>query len=76
MDAGGGLVTGEWVVYKHGTWGQFAILGEALPVAETDEFRTSDFATYSRVTPEETLDGGVPEVFTFRTDWFSGTETR
>jgi hypothetical protein len=74
VDSGGGLVTGEWVLYK--VWGQahLAALKPAIP-AVYKSFVGNLSDTFTQQAADPTLNAGLPEAFEFPLDSYSGTET-
>jgi hypothetical protein len=76
VGAGGGLVTSEWLVWKTAAQAAFTILQAAIPVVPTVAFRGATQVTYSQVTPDPTLNAGLPASFTFNATNISGTETQ
>jgi PEP-CTERM motif-containing protein len=69
-------VAGEWLVWKIPGQGAFDILVDAIPVLPTLAFRSATQVSYSEVTPEPTLNAGLPDSFTFNATNISGTETQ
>ena len=76
VNSGGGLVTSEWLVWKTGAQNVFNTLETVIPVVATSAFRNAAQATYSEVTPDLTLNAGLPDSFTFSATNISGTETQ
>jgi hypothetical protein len=76
VSAGGGLVAGEWLVWKTGAQNVFNTLEPAIPVVATTAFRTAAQVTYSQVAAEPTLNSGLPDSFTFFASNIGGTETQ
>jgi hypothetical protein len=74
VDAGGGLVTGEWTVWKAVAAGQFQVLRPALPAAYGG-FWARPTATFAQSTPDATLNQGLPDSFQFPLDSYGGSET-
>lgn len=72
---GGGLVTSEWLVWKHAAQSVFQHLYDAIPVVSTGTFRSSSTATYSALMADPMVSEGVAKSFSFIADSFSGTET-
>jgi hypothetical protein len=75
VESGGGLVTGEWTLYDArdgATW--FRELEFAFPGAYEDDASTGS-TTFTEVTPDATLNAGLPDVFDFPLDSFGGTES-
>jgi hypothetical protein len=78
VSGGGGLVTGEWTVWKSAAQvGVFQTLDDAIPVVPTGLFRTAIGPTvYTQSTPDPILNAGVPATFSFVADNIGGTETQ
>ena len=74
VNGGGGLVTGEWCVWKEVAHGSFMMLRDAVPVVPTNLFRGGG-ATYTADTPDDILNQGVDSAFMFPADNYAGTET-
>ncbi|NUL82532.1 MAG: hypothetical protein HUU60_07385 [Armatimonadetes bacterium] len=70
---GNGLALGEWVHYIEGA-GSLQILNQVFG-AELNAWRTFTLMTFSRVTPNSTLDQGVPSSFDCLLDIYSGTDS-
>lgn len=75
VDQGGGLVTHEWLVWKHASQASFQTLFDAIPVVSTATFNLTGTITYTQATADATLNQGLPTMLTFTADSFSGTET-
>lgn len=75
VEAGGGLITTEWLLWNTGAGGRFSVLKDAFPVVPTSTFRNATTVTYSEVTPDSVLNSGLPSSFSFNADNLSGTET-
>ncbi len=75
VNAGGRLVTSEWVVYYTYVGGKFEMLGPTLPAASSINYGTSLSATYSSVTPNAVINAGLPSSFAFPLTSYAGTET-
>jgi hypothetical protein len=73
INSGGGLVTGEWLVWKSAY--QFQTLAPVLPVLASTIYSSHSPITYSAATAQPILNAGLPTSFTFAADSFSGTET-
>ena len=54
-------MAGEWLVWKIPGQGAFDILVDAIPVLPTLAFRSATQVSYSEVTPEPTLNAGLPD---------------
>jgi hypothetical protein len=76
VNAGGGLVTSEWFVWKTVGQNAFSALETAIPVVGTLAFRSATQVTYSEVTADPTINAGLPDSFTFNASNISGTETQ
>ncbi len=74
VSAGGGLVTSEWTNWKVGA-GQFQTLKAVLPVVATTQYTGGSAITYTSVTPDDTLNQGLPSALTFTADNFAGVES-
>jgi len=72
---GGGLVTGEWVVWKTGALHEFQALYAAIPVLSTSDYRTTSRITYNSVVDDPILNRGIPTRFTFLADDIAGSES-
>jgi hypothetical protein len=72
--AGGGLVTGEWVMWSSRFWPQ--ILQEAFPADYSYVLRTTDTATYTQRTADFVLNAEMPASFTFPTTISDQSETQ
>jgi hypothetical protein len=73
INCGGGLVTVEWTVWKIGS-GDFALLDAVYPTVPITTYGTTDTGTYVQVDDDATIHNGLPQLFTFTADSFSGTE--
>jgi hypothetical protein len=66
VNAGGRLVTTEWVTYYSGAVaGKFTTLGSILPAEQTFMYDLLPTATYTQVTPDPAINAGLPSEFTF-----------
>lgn len=74
VNCGGGLVTTEWTTWKIGTGG-FQLIDAVFPAARTSNYNTLASETFVQVTPDPTINAGLPESFTFMTTNYSGTES-
>ncbi len=75
IENGGGLVTGEWLLYDSrdgGTW--FKSLEFAFP-GEYQGDSQSGTTTFTEITPDATLNAGLADSFDFPLDSFGGTQT-
>jgi hypothetical protein len=73
MQAGGGLVTSEWVTWKM-AGGAMEILAGAMAVIPQPAYASNPTATYAVVTPDATLNAGLPTTMRFPLTDFVGTE--
>lgn len=71
---GGGLITAEWTNWKVGA-GSFVNLKPLLPVVATTQYTGGSAITYTSITPDTTLNAGMPGSFTFSGDNFAGVES-
>jgi hypothetical protein len=74
VSGGGGLVTSEWVAWKMGVV-QLQTLAPAMAVTPTSSYATSATATYAVVTPNTTMNAGLPAMMVIPLTSFGGTET-
>lgn len=74
VSGGGGLITAEWTNWKVGA-GSFDNLEPILPVIATTQYTGVTAITYTSVTPDATLNAGMPSGFTFTADSFAGVES-
>jgi hypothetical protein len=74
VNCGGGLATAEWTTWKIGSSG-FQLIDAIFPAARTTAYGSPAMETYTVVTPEPTINAGLPESFTFTTTNYSGTES-
>jgi len=74
VSAGGGLVTGEWVMWEVGV-GRLVTLEPCLPTLCTGAWNSASPITYTQVEPELTVNAGVSSPFTFTADYYAGTES-
>ena len=74
VNCGGGLATTEWTTWKIGS-SAFQLIDAIFPAARTTSYGSPTMETYSVVTPEPTLNAGLPESFTFTTTNYSGVES-
>lgn len=73
VQAGGGMLTGEWTTWKAGG-SQFTILRDALPARATNGYTATATVTYSQSELDPLVHDGLPSTFTFEADSFGGTE--
>lgn len=74
VNCGGGLVTVEWTTWKIGS-GAFQLIDAIFPAARTTAYGYPSTETFTQVTPDATLNAGLPESFTFTTTSYSGVES-
>jgi hypothetical protein len=79
VENGGGLVTGEWVVWKTSVAGgqRFSTLAPILPVAPTNTFSGAisfPNVTYTQNVADAILNNAVPSSFVFQVDTYDGAE--
>ncbi len=74
VDAGGGLVTGEWLYYNLAN-GDIQAIQHIAPAIYAG-YAYSPTLTYERATPNATLDDSVPASLSFATDDVAGTHSR
>ncbi len=66
VNAGGRLVTSEWVVYYSGAVaGKFTTLGSIIPAVQSFDYQLTASATYTQVTPDPAINAGLPAEFSF-----------
>jgi hypothetical protein len=75
VNAGGRLVTSEWVVYYTYAGGNFETLGSIIPAAQTFSYGSLASDTYTVVTPDAAINAGLPSNFAFPLTSYTGTET-
>ena len=76
VNAGGRLVTSEWVVYyTYAGSGKFATLEAIIPAVQSYNYGGILSATYTAVTPDPVINASVPSPLTFTLTSFTGTET-
>jgi hypothetical protein len=74
---GGGLVTGEWLVWRTGE-GFLSTIGQMLPIHSTTTYHYNggvDATTYTVMMPDPVLNEDVADSFDFTADDIAGTET-
>jgi hypothetical protein len=75
INSGGGLVTGEWVVWGvNGMTDYDQALGVAFPTTSKDYYSGSS-TSYIQATPDSILNSGVPSSFNFQLNDIGGTES-
>jgi hypothetical protein len=72
IDAGGGLVTGEWVSFRVGP--KLHTLHAALPVLY-QLYGSSPSTTFTQVTPDAVLNKGLAGTLEFPLDYYGGSES-
>lgn len=83
LQAGGGLVTTEWLVWKHGANAQdnrnwepnFLTLYDAIPVISTNAYRGDPVVVYTEAISDDVITAGVPDSFSFAGQSIAGVET-
>ncbi|MCL4211317.1 MAG: hypothetical protein HRU76_08095 [Phycisphaeraceae bacterium] len=75
VNNGGGLVTGEWLLWKRAAQNNFLTLDAVLPGTTTGTFFGGAQTTYSQATPDPILNAGLPVNMLFNLGSISGTET-
>jgi len=74
VQAGGGLVTCEWTIWKAYAQNSFLSIKPMLP-ASSGGYTSTDFTTYTSVTPDPVLNAGLPDAITFPEYNYSGSES-
>lgn len=74
VSSGGGLITAEWTNWKVGST-QLQNLAVLMPVVATTQYTGGTAITYTSITPDSTLNAGIPSSFTFAADNFAGVES-
>jgi hypothetical protein len=72
---GGGIVTGEWLLWNVFLSGYEAGLAPMLPASTASYLASGSEATYTRAEPDATMDQGLPESFSFPTNDVFGSES-
>jgi hypothetical protein len=62
---GGGLITGEWVMWSVAYHIGFSTLASVLPVSPTTDVAAFETGTYTQATPNSVLNYRMPSSFTF-----------
>ncbi len=75
VNCGGGLVTTEWTTWKIGS-GSFQLIDAIFPAARTTAYSYVTTETYVKATPDDTINTGLPDSFTFTTTDYGGTESQ
>ncbi len=75
VNAGGRLVTSEWVIYYSYIGGKFGTLGPIFPAEQTTSYGSAPLATFSTVTPDPVVNAGLPASFEVPLYSSAGTET-
>ncbi len=78
VNAGGGLITTEWIIYNYATSGNLAYstLFPILPASYGNTWNSFVDTTYSVVTPDPIMNAFLPASFTTPLNSFAGTESR
>jgi hypothetical protein len=79
VNAGGGLITTEWIIYNNGTSGgtAYATLMPILPATYGSTWNSASQTTFSQVTPDPIMNADLPSSFLINNNSFAGgTETR
>lgn len=78
VNAGGGLITTEWIIYNSATSGNsaYATLYPILPAMYGNAWNSVMQTTFSVVTPDPIMNALLPVSFTSPLDFFAGAETR
>jgi hypothetical protein len=74
VNCGGGLVTIEWTTWKIGS-NQFQLIDAIFPAVRTTAYGSPSPVTYTRATPDATINRGLPDSLTFMTTSYGGTES-
>ncbi|MBP7053758.1 MAG: hypothetical protein KBE65_22330 [Phycisphaerae bacterium] len=74
VNSGGGLVTGEWVMWNAAT-GSFSALVPVFAAECAGNYNYTSSITYEKVEADPILNAGVADSFTFNADNFAGTES-
>lgn len=74
VNAGGGLITGEWVNWKIGSGG-LTTLAPIMPVTVSTQWTSGTSITYTEAVTDAVLNAGLPNSFTFPGDNFAGVES-
>jgi hypothetical protein len=74
VNCGGGLLTVEWTTWKIGSEA-FQLIDAIFPAARTTSYASPTMETYSQVTPDATINKGLPDMFTFTTTNYNGVES-
>ncbi len=75
VNAGGRLVTSEWVIYYTFPGSKFDILAPIIPGAVTASYGSASETTYTQVWPHSVINAGLPTAFGIPLNNFTGTET-
>ncbi len=75
INAGGGLITTEWVIWKAAAQSEFQVIAPAFASELLSPFDSNATAQFDQVTPDAVLNAGLPASFTFPIDNYAGTET-
>ena len=74
VNAGGRLVTSEWVTYYSYTGGRFAGLASILPGTQSFLYATNLSVTLTQMTADGAINAGLPASFTTPLTSYAGTE--
>jgi hypothetical protein len=75
VNCGGGLVTVEWTTWIIGGGTTFSLIDAIFPAARTRAYSSLGTETYIKITDQPTINAGLPDMFTFMTTNYSGTES-
>jgi hypothetical protein len=78
INAGGGVITTEWIVYNFGAsnTNAYNVLAPALPVTYGNFWNSTTSTTFTALTADPIMNAGLPGSFISPTDNFAGVETR
>jgi hypothetical protein len=74
VNNGGGLVTGEWLIWNIYSGGRNTGLAQLVP-ATLSGSRTIGSATYTQANPDSIINNGLPASFDFPLNSFGGSES-
>ncbi|MBS1715771.1 MAG: hypothetical protein JST30_15700 [Armatimonadetes bacterium] len=74
VNNGGGLITSEWTLWLVAS-GRFQDLKNAFPSVETTSYNGDTMHHFQKVTPETTINSGMPDDFQLAGDNVAGGET-
>jgi len=77
VNAGGGLITTEWIIYNNGQSGgaSYATLMPILPATYGSNWNSASQTTFSQVTPDPIMNADLPSSFLINNNSFAGTES-